>query len=181
MKRLLLFAAGIIMGLNVHGQKKTSTAAELEKFTPIFSPQQYSKGGVLTTAAAFFTEEFDGGPQADWAVIDSISPPNGEIWQWSDTIAPFVITAGTDSFSTNGTTAANGYMIFNSDGYGNNSTDENTSLVSPPINCSMYSTVYLGFNHYYRNFSTSAATVFVSNDSITWTQVALFNSTAQAK
>ena len=129
----------------------------------------------------FYSEDFAGGLPAGWAIIDSVATPIGEVWQWSDTINPFAVTlvggVSVDSFSTLGTTAANGYMIFDSDGYGDNSSAENSSLVSTPINCSGAALVHLSFHHYYRDFTNSVATVLVSTDSINWWSVMDFDST----
>ena len=115
----------------------------------------------------FYSADFAGGLPAGWAIIDSVVAPVGEVWQWSDTITPFAVTPvggiSVDSFSTSGTTAANGYMIFNSDAYGDNSSAENSSIVSAPINCLGHSLVHILFNQYYRDFTKTEATLFVKS------------------
>ncbi len=176
-KTFALLLVIIIHGFNLHAQNQSQSAAQIEKGKSDAAGRASNNGGVLRATTAFYSEDFAGGVPAGWTIIDSISPSNGEIWLWSDTIVPFVIYNGVDSFSTNGTTAANGYMIYDSDGYGNNTTLENTSLRSPPISCAAQSSVHLGFNHYYRDFINSVATVYVGTDTVNWFPVRTFNAT----
>ena len=177
MKIYTLFLILIIAGFNLNAQNKSLSPAQIEKGKSGTAGRASNIGGVIPTTTAFYSQDFAGGLPAGWTIIDSIIPSNGEIWQWSDTIGPFAIYNGVDSFSTNGTTAGNGYLIFDSDGYGNNTTTENTSLMSPPISCAGQSTVHLGFNHYYRDFLNSVATVYVATDTVNWVPIATFDAT----
>lgn len=75
------------------------------------------------------------------------------------------------SFSTTGTTAANGYAFVNSDGNGGAGGAENCVLTTPAINCTGYNYVYLKFNEFFYQWSASTANVEVSNNGSTWTVV----------
>lgn len=110
----------------------------------------------------FYTEDFAGGVPAGWLNTDSSG--NGVIWKATTTHS----FDGT-SLSSTGTTAANGYMLFDSDsahGVGG----ENADLISSSIDCSGHSTVHLNFNEFLAYYNDTS-TVWVSNDGSTWTLV----------
>jgi hypothetical protein len=75
------------------------------------------------------------------------------------------------TFSTTGTTAANGYAFVNSDGNGGAGGAENCVLTSPAINCSGHSSVWLKFNEFFYQWLVSTANVEVSSNGSTWTTV----------
>ncbi|MEI7726449.1 MAG: YCF48-related protein [Bacteroidota bacterium] len=68
------------------------------------------------------------------------------------------------------------YAYLNSDGYGNGNTQDVT-LVSPVFDLSSYSTVVLGFNHYFRGFPGSNGTLFYSINNGSWNGIANFEYT----
>ena len=174
MKTITLLIIIVMAVFGVNAQDKSLSASQIEKANSSAGLPPLA-GNVLRTATAFYTEDFAGGIPADWTIIDSIVPSNNEIWLWSDVVGPMTVTAGMDSFATNGTTASNGYIIYNSDAYGNNATDENTSIMSPPINCTGQATVHLGFNQYYRDFTTSTAMIYVSTDAVNWSNIVTYD------
>ena len=112
----------------------------------------------------FFSEDFAGGFSSGWQAIDRAG--NGVNWHYT--------TTGTyntlyDSLSVVGTTAVNGYMIYDSDSANTSVGGENADLISPSINCSSHPNVHLSFNEYLIHYNDTA-TLLVSNNGINWTQ-----------
>jgi len=75
------------------------------------------------------------------------------------------------TFSTQNTTAANGYAFVNSDGNGGTGGPEHTILRTPAINCVGQNYVWLKFNNYFRQFAVSTGDVEVSNNGTSWVTV----------
>ncbi len=75
------------------------------------------------------------------------------------------------TFSTQNTTAANGYAFVNSDGNGGTGGPEHTILRTPAINCVGQSYVWLKFNNLFRQFAQSTGDVEVSNNGTSWITV----------
>ena len=120
-------------------------------------------------AVPFYSEDFAGGLPADWQITDNAG--NGVNWHWTTTgIFNVGSTPGLDTLNSVGTTAANGYMVFDSDSSGGTLTGEDADLTSDTIDCSAYNVVHLTFNQLLYHFAESA-TVSVSNDGTNWTQV----------
>lgn len=122
---------------------------------------------VLTT---LFQEDFANGLDTNlWLVVDNIG--NGEVWTHT-TSGP---ASGPNNIpiplSPNGTTASNGYVIFDSDNGIDPANPENCDLITPAINCSSNSSVFLTFNQFFLQYLTSTGTVSVSNDGITWNDI----------
>jgi hypothetical protein len=105
-----------------------------------------------------FTESFNNASiPSCWSQIDHQG--NGETWQFGT-----ITGSGAPNLTGN-------YAYLNSNGYGSGNS-QNTDLVSPTLDLSMYSSVYLKFNHYFRYKSGSTATLSYSTDNgSTWTQI----------
>ena len=112
----------------------------------------------------FFSEHFATGLPAGWKSTDSSG--SGIKWHYTTSGA----NNGIDSLSNNGTTAANGYMIYDSDSAGHPVGGENSDLISDSINCSTHSNVHLNFNEFLTYYNDTA-TVHISTDGVTWTEV----------
>jgi hypothetical protein len=117
----------------------------------------------LNSFTAFYTEDFGGGIPAGWLTIDSAG--NGLNWKYTTTGSN-----GGATLSATGTSAANGYMIIDSDSAGTSLGGENAELISGAIDCSGRTTVVLNFNEYLTHYNDTA-TVWISTDSTTWTEV----------
>lgn len=117
----------------------------------------------------FYIEEFNGGLPADWQIIDNAG--NGVNWKWTTTgIYHTGFYTGLEQLNSNGTSASNGYLLYDSDSAGQSVGGENADLISGAINCSMRSNVHLKFNQLLYHFYESAK-VYVSNDGTSWTEV----------
>lgn len=111
-----------------------------------------------------FTETFDVAntlPEC-WSIEDNQG--NGQVWE----IGTFV--AGINGTGTN-------YAYINSDTYGQNNT-QNTDLISPVFDFSYFVDVNLSFDHYYRHFTGSSATLYYSIDAgSTWQVLEQYSAT----
>ena len=116
------------------------------------------------TSSPFFNEDFASGLPSGWQVIDSAGI--GVNWHFTTT---GTYNTAYDSLSVINTTAANGYMIYDSDSANITFGGENADLISTSINCSLHPNVHLSFNEYLIHYNDTA-TVLVSNDGSNWTE-----------
>ncbi len=118
---------------------------------------------IVSAAITIYSEDFATGLPGTWTVTDNAG--NGEVWAYTTTGS---VSQG--QLDTVGTTAENGYMMFDSDG-GGPGPAENCDLISPAINCTGQSQIFLAFNQWYWEYSTDTAYVGVSTDGVTWTYI----------
>jgi hypothetical protein len=171
MKKNLLFLFACAIGLMANGQSSetkltgTKTKAVSTGAHRSFVNHANAKSpGVPSNAAIIYTQDFAAGIPSTWTITDNAG--SGEVFTWTtDT------SANGDQLSPNGTTAANGYVLFDSDGGGQVSPAEDCDLVTDAINCSGISTVFLSMNEYFLQFAASTGTVSISNDGINFTDV----------
>ena len=111
----------------------------------------------------FYSEDFSGGSiPATWTNDDLAG--SGEYWKWTD-----VGANDGDALNPTGTSAANGYVIFDSDSAGQVGVDG--VLTSPLIDCSAHANVHLRLNEYFLQYLSSLGLISVSNDNNNWTVV----------
>jgi len=171
MKKNLLFLFACAIGLMANGQSSetkvtgTKTKAVSTGAHRSFVNHANAKSpGVPSNAAIIYTQDFAAGIPATWTITDNAG--SGEVFTWTtDT------SANGDQLSPNGTTSANGYVLFDSDGGGQASPAEDCDLVTDAINCSGISTVFLSMNEYFLQFAASTGTVSISTDGINFTDV----------
>ncbi len=142
----------------------------MKRFTPsLFLALFLFLGSASVFAQSFWSEDFDGQLPADWTAImaagDGTATSN---WVWSTTgpAGPFSIGALAS------TTAANGFMLFDSDL--NCSGEQDVWLVSPKLDMTGHPAVFLQFETHYRRFNDETS-IMVSTDSATWTEVPVFS------
>jgi len=127
-----------------------------------------------TSQAPFFSEEFAGGIPPTWQNIDSSG--SGVLWTWTTTGTYFDYPLN-DSLSIVGTSASNGYLMFDSDSAGGTAQGEYGVLITDAIDCSMHPTVVVSFNEYFTKYDALApilyntARVYVSTDGTNWTLI----------
>ena len=120
-------------------------------------------------SVVIFSENFAGGLPVNWSSVDNTG--SGVKWKYTTTgIYRQGVYPGYDSLSSMGTTARNGYMIFDSDSSQNNLGPEEGELISPMINCSGFPKVKLAF-HQLLIHKNEIATVSVSSDGTTFATV----------
>jgi PKD repeat protein len=104
-----------------------------------------------------FTEDFsDGELPACWLNIDNQG--NGQVWQFNNP----------GSRTVNTTTADNGFAILDSDHYGDGNSQD-ADLITPVLNLSEYTNVIISFQHYFKEWSGSSATLSYSiNNGSSW-------------
>ncbi len=102
------------------------------------------------SAQVFFEEDFDGGIPATWTLEEQISS-GGPFSTWLFTTegptGPFLV----DPLAS--TTAANGWAMFDSDSDCNHPAGQDAWLISPVLDCSGKSTVFIQFETFFRSFN----------------------------
>ncbi len=130
----------------------------------IFSKKVYFP--TTLNSVVVFSENFAGGLPGNWSSVDNTG--SGIRWKYTTTgIYRQGVYPGYDSLSSLGTTARNGYMIFDSDSSQNNLGPEEGELISPMINCSGFPKVRIAF-HQLLIHKNEIATVSVSSDGNTF-------------
>jgi hypothetical protein len=114
-----------------------------------------------------FSESFPGATiPTCWGNIDNIVPPAGQVWQFG------VVTSETPLPALTGN-----YAYLNSDAYGSGNT-QNADLVTPTIDMTGFTNITLQFNHYFKSYSGSSATLSYSiTNGSTWTQIQQWTAT----
>ena len=107
-----------------------------------------------------FTEDFsDGELPSCWSIVDHQG--NGQVWQFNNPGRRTINTA----------TASNGFAILDSDHYGEGNSQD-ADLVTPVLNLSQFISITLSFQHYFKEWSGSSATLsFSLNGGSTWTVI----------
>ncbi len=106
-----------------------------------------------------FNETFNTTIPMSWQNIDN-SGVGGGVWEW---------------ITQNG----NGFVVFDSDGYGDDSKPENADLITPSINCVGNAFVALTFSSAFTQYANSVGKVSISNNGgTTWTTVFTVNTTS---
>ncbi|MDA3866036.1 MAG: hypothetical protein PF489_04710, partial [Salinivirgaceae bacterium] len=111
----------------------------------------------MVAQTVLFSEDFNGSLPAEWTntVIDGPSGFPG--WEWTD-------IGGAYGGQLNSTTAANGYLILDSDQYGQSGMQEDVELISPSIDCSDKDIISLSVEHYARTFGNADISIYISSD-----------------
>lgn len=176
MKKTLLALLACAAGFQAQAQTDSERAFVRTKYNgSLITNTQLSgvaaKGPVQTPpsiATTIFSEDFASGIPATWTNVALVG---AEIWSYTTTGSASSPSGSPVSLSATGTSAANGYMIFDSDAGGQTSGPEDAELTSGVINCTGYNTVYLSFNDHFVQYAASQGIVLVSNDGTTWTDV----------
>lgn len=152
----------IVLASNRSNQKGPVDITESTSFRKTPMPNRVQ-------SVPFYSEDFSGGLPSGWTVTDNAG--NGVLWHYTTTgIFNVGSTPGLDTLNSFGTSAANGYMIFDSDSAGGLVPAENCDMTSDLIDCSSYNVVHLTFNQLLYHFAETP-TVSVSNDGSIWTVV----------
>jgi hypothetical protein len=145
------------------------------KFTrPIFAMMLMAIATLsLSAQGVFYTEDFDGAIPSDWTNVEVVG--NGmafSTWVWTDAAptGPFGIDALASS------TAANGFVLFDSDSNCNHPGGQDAWLISPEFDCSDKDVVFLKIETFYRSFNDRPAIMVGTdlNDLESWTEFEVF-------
>ncbi|MBW8050724.1 MAG: T9SS type A sorting domain-containing protein [Cytophagales bacterium] len=152
-----------IQKLQLKGSKALSKSFNSANQQFNVSPKAVKASSPKTLVAPIFTEDFAVGIPGTWSNIDNLPP--GGLWQTGFSTA--------DATTLSSPTGANGFVFFDSDGFGDDFNAENADLITPMIDASALPSVSLTFSHYFRAGFGGAAEVFVSNNGgTTYTSVA---------
>ncbi len=138
-----------VMASNPSGNNKNGTARH--------------SGPNSVQTVPFYMQDFSGGIPGTWQNNDNAG--DGVMWRYTTTGS----SIGFGNLSNAGTSAANGYVILDSDSAFPGGAD--AELITDAIDCSSKANVHLTFNEYFVQWSTSLGIVWVSNDGIIWTDV----------
>lgn len=106
-----------------------------------------------------FFEPFDYSPDC-WEITDNLG--NGQVWRY-----------GTNNRGSNSLPGEFGsYMYLDSDAYGSGNSQD-SDLITPKFDFTNYEGITISFDHFFRQYQTSVASVHYSTDNgSTWTQLA---------
>jgi hypothetical protein len=99
-----------------------------------------------------------------------------EVWMWSDNVAAVTGLPEPDFAATS---AANGFMLFNSDANGEANPHDAQVTTAAPIDCSAAPQVFLQFEAQYAHFYGPTASVGVSTDGMVFTYYTVFADVGQ--
>ncbi|MCB0395029.1 MAG: T9SS type A sorting domain-containing protein [Flavobacteriales bacterium] len=131
--------------------------------------------GIDALGDTIWSEDFSGGIPAGWEIIDHTTPATGNVWEYAstDTISCILTSA-----IFKATSAKNGYALMFGDRYNADAgclnnlgvTLMNTSLQTPAMDYTGYTSVFLKFQHAFRYCCDPASklSIYVSNDSTSW-------------
>jgi hypothetical protein len=170
MKKTLLLFLVTLYCMNIsaqymlHNDQRTLNSGKRIPFVGAVAPQAVSPylhhAAARTTAVTFATENFgSGGPgtlPTGWTAGSLAGPGT---WHWTTVASTSTYSMG----AMHSTTAANGWMIFDSDSIGAvcGTCSPSGFLQSPAYNCSGHPSVKLSFENFYRSFNDSCS-VWVS-------------------
>lgn len=130
-----------------------------------------------------YSDDFGtGGPNGTnlptgWTTVDVDAQGNNYVWKWTNVGATGPTTTGYEHVLES-TSAANGWMILDSDNYGQGSYD--AMLVSPVYNLSGYDAVAISFEELYKRWGNESANPYGGNPTLigistdggtTWTEI----------
>jgi len=174
MRKSLLVAIACLFGMQAFAQSGAETLVVKNKYNSSVSSKSLvnhsvaRQGGAPTIATTIFSEDFASGIPSGWTNVDLSG--GGEIFRYTTTGSTAGPVAAVALNPVN-TTAANGYIIFDSDSGGQASGPEDCELTTTAINCTGYNTVFLSLNEVFVQYSTGVGEVAVSNDGVNWTVV----------
>lgn len=125
----------------------------------------------LTKAQTIFSDDFSDQNLANWTITNNTA--SAVVWHWDNSGQ----STGGATATFNGAGAADGYIILDSDGFGDLDGDqasdgpENTFITSHAINCTGFTPVILSFNELYQKYQSDTPQVLISTDSVTWTPI----------
>lgn len=170
MKKILLSACVIALGMSAGAQQlknaalvSANEAPYLKELSAVNTNKQMQARSAAAAATIVFEEDFDGGVPANWEIVTT-----GPVeWKWTD-------EGHTGDYPTEAlesTTAANGWMIVDSDADNfQGGDDEHSQLIlTEDIDCSAIPHVVVSFEQMFRRWQSDTCIINVSNDGgATW-------------
>jgi hypothetical protein len=162
MKPSFLFIAALALGQQLVAQQAAFSSPRTKTYVHTNPAQRSGSPVIAPSSTIIYSQDFATGMPANWTVTDNAG--NGEVWTYTTTG-----TSAGGALNPTGTSAANGYVMFDSDGGGSSSPAEDCALTSNAINCTGNPQVFLSFNEMYVEYLNDSSIVSVSNDGIMWT------------
>lgn len=190
MKKFTLFSLMVVFALasfaQVPAAKKAQkfTKKETSTWVKRYDNKADFQKAMMSFGDTLFYDDFGtGGPGSSnlptgWTTADlDTYQGNGYVWQWTDVGATGPTTSGYEYILAS-TTAANGWMIFDSDNYGQGSYD--AYLYSPVYDFTGYDAVAISFQELYQRWGNESTNPYGGNPTYvgvsidggtTWTEI----------
>ncbi|ALO15373.1 hypothetical protein L21SP5_01731 [Salinivirga cyanobacteriivorans] len=110
-----------------------------------------------TGQTVLFSDDFNGSFPGEWTNNVIAGPAGFPGWEWTD-------VGGDYGGQLNSTTSGNGYLILDSDQYGETGTPEEADLISPSIDCSDKDIIQFSVEHWARSYGNADITISISTD-----------------
>lgn len=123
----------------------------------------------IAEAQVVFTENFEGSSSIPDSWTNNDIAGNGEVWVLASSGDAVGYNSPNTIYYDNAGMSGN-YLLFDSDGYGNNMTAENAAMESPAFDCSSLTSVTLKYNHFFTAGFGGQAAVEVFDGS-SWVEV----------
>ncbi|MBC2846429.1 T9SS type A sorting domain-containing protein [Winogradskyella flava] len=149
----------------------------MKKITLLITTLVFSTS--LMLGQTVLSEDFESGLSTPTGWTNNDIAGGGDIWTFANGGDAVGYTSPNTIYYVNGELAGN-YALFDSDGYGNNTTAEDAALESPIFDCSGLTSVTLSFNHFFTAGFGGQGFVEVSTDGVGWSQVASYSGVDQA-
>ncbi len=114
-----------------------------------------------------YSQTFAGGIPASWTTSPVATATGFNGWKWENAALAAANASGFRIAPIASTTAADGWMLFDSDR--DCSGTQDVKLISPVINCTGKATVVIEFQEFYRKYRDSTALMVSNNGGTTWT------------
>ena len=189
MKKFTLLSLVLVLSLAMFAQKANTTKKEMKeqvKESLAISVKHYTNPTDFQMALraygdVIYEDDFGSGSAGSlptgWTSVDMDSQGNNYVWQWTDVGATGPTTSGYEHVLAS-TTAANGWMILDSDNYGQGSYD--AFLYSPMYDLTGQDAVAITFEELYQRWGNESANPYGGNPTYvgisvdsgaTWTEI----------
>lgn len=189
MKRYAILSLFVLLTVGVIAQQARPQAAmkltkdQTDQMVTRYTDKASQDAAIKAFGDVIFEDDFGtGGPAAGnlptgWTTTDVDSQGNNYVWQWTNVGAQGPTTTGYEHVLASAT-AANGWMILDSDNYGQGSYD--AMLISPTYNLSGHDAVAISFTELYKRWGTETTNPYGANPTLigvstdggtTWTEI----------
>ena len=172
MKKFTLLSLTLVLAFSVFGQVNSDLPKIERKFVKEnvqielvkYNKYQDYQDAVRAYGDTIAYDDFSSGSTSQlptgWTSVDIDSQGNNYLWEWTNVGAQGPTTGGYEHVLAS-TSAANGWVIFDSDNYGQGSYD--AFLYSPVYNCSAFSAVAISWEELYQRWGNESTNPYSGN------------------
>ncbi|MCF8295479.1 MAG: T9SS type A sorting domain-containing protein [Bacteroidales bacterium] len=175
MKKYTILSFLVFLSIGLFAQQATPKAGlkltkdQSKEMVTRYTDKAAYNEAVKAFGDVLFSDDFgSGGPATSnlptgWTTVDVDAQANGYVWQWTDEGATGPSTTGYEYILASAT-AANGWMILDSDNYGQGSYD--AMLISPSYDVTGYDAVAISFTELYQRWGNESANPYGGNPTL---------------